>query len=86
MPGPLPISPDTAIKLSEYLGVPIEHLMHMPRHILLRKLAEMAAKEQAQHPSNDPEQANGKTDAPAGGPSTGQPSGLPDKPGKDEPS
>ncbi|WP_028560638.1 YycC family protein [Paenibacillus pinihumi] len=45
MSKPLQISPDTAIKLSEQLNVPIEHLMHMPRHILLQKLAELAAKE-----------------------------------------
>ncbi|MBJ6361419.1 YycC family protein [Paenibacillus sp. GCM10012307] len=45
MSKPLQISPDTAIKLSEQLKVPIEHLMHMPRHILLQKLAELAAKD-----------------------------------------
>lgn len=43
MSKPLQISPETAIKLSEQLKVPIEHLMHMPRHILLQKLAELAA-------------------------------------------
>lgn len=39
---PLQISPETAIKLSEMLKVPVEHLMHMPQHILLAKLAELA--------------------------------------------
>jgi plasmid maintenance system antidote protein VapI len=39
---PLQISPDTAIKLSKKLGVPIEHLMHMPQHILMQKLMELA--------------------------------------------
>lgn len=39
---PLQISPDTAIKLSEKLGVPIEKLMHMPQHILLEKMMELA--------------------------------------------
>lgn len=39
---PLKISAETAIKLSEKLKVPIEHLMHMPQHILLQKLAELA--------------------------------------------
>lgn len=43
---PLQISPETAIKLSKELNVPIEHLMHMPKHILLQKLAELAKKEQ----------------------------------------
>ncbi|MNH41351.1 hypothetical protein D3C79_1028390 [compost metagenome] len=42
MSKPLQISADTAVKLSQQLGVPIEHLMHMPRHILLQKLAELA--------------------------------------------
>lgn len=40
---PLQISPETAVKLAEALKVPIEHLMHMPQHILLKKLAELAA-------------------------------------------
>lgn len=39
---PLQISAETAKILSEKLGVPIEHLMHMPRHILMQKLAELA--------------------------------------------
>ncbi|GBG06710.1 putative YycC family protein [Paenibacillus agaridevorans] len=45
MSKPLQISPDTAIKLSKELNVPIENLMHMPRHILLQKLAELAKSE-----------------------------------------
>ncbi|MFD2613763.1 YycC family protein [Paenibacillus gansuensis] len=40
---PLNISPETAVKLAEHLKVPIEQLMHMPQHILLQKLAELAA-------------------------------------------
>ncbi|MDP4098405.1 YycC family protein [Paenibacillus sp. P96] len=44
---PLQISPETAIKLSEKLGVPIENLMHMPQHILMQKLAELAKSETA---------------------------------------
>ncbi|CAM3050704.1 YycC family protein [Paenibacillus sediminis] len=42
---PLQISPETAVKLSEKLGVPLEHLMHMPQHILMKKLAELAKEE-----------------------------------------
>ncbi|WP_271749911.1 YycC family protein [Cohnella sp. JJ-181] len=41
----MPLSADTAQKLAAHLKVPIEHLMHMPQHILLQKLAEMAEKE-----------------------------------------
>ena len=43
---PLQISAETAVKLSEQLKIPIEHLMHMPKHILLQKLAELAQHEQ----------------------------------------
>ncbi len=35
---PLQISPETAVKLSEKLGIPLEHLMHTPQHILMQKL------------------------------------------------
>ncbi|MEF3304398.1 YycC family protein [Paenibacillus sp. GYB003] len=42
---PLQISPETAVKLAEALKVPIEQLMHMPQHILIRKLAELAETE-----------------------------------------
>ncbi|MDQ0193857.1 YycC family protein [Paenibacillus wynnii] len=41
---PLQISPETAIALSKQLGVPLEHLMHMPQHILLQKIAELSRK------------------------------------------
>lgn len=51
MSRPLQISPETAIRLSKELNVPIEHLMHMPKHILMQKLAELAAKSPAQAPS-----------------------------------
>lgn len=47
---PLQISPETAVKLAEQLKVPLEHLMHMPQHILLQKLAELAA--QADKPAS----------------------------------
>ncbi|WML40486.1 YycC family protein [Neobacillus sp. OS1-2] len=38
---PLQLSPETAIKLSQKLNVPIEQLMHMPQHILIQKLMEL---------------------------------------------
>lgn len=50
----MPLSADTAVKLADYMKVPLEHLMHMPQHILLQKLAEMA-KSQAGEPSNKTE-------------------------------
>jgi tRNA A37 threonylcarbamoyltransferase TsaD len=47
---PLQISPETAQKLASKLGVPLEHLMHMPQHILLQKLTELAKEEAAPKP------------------------------------
>ncbi|WP_138495259.1 YycC family protein [Paenibacillus pinistramenti] len=44
---PLQISAETAVKLAEKLNVPIERLMHMPQHILMQKLAELAKEESA---------------------------------------
>ncbi len=41
---PLQISASTAQKLAIQLHIPIEQLMHMPQHILLQKLAELANK------------------------------------------
>ncbi|MGF9796889.1 YycC family protein [Brevibacillus agri] len=43
---PLLISPETAVKLAEALNVPLERLMHMPQHILLQKMMELAKQEQ----------------------------------------
>lgn len=50
---PLQISLETAVKLSEKLGVPIEQLMHMPQHILLQKLGELS-KESSPEKDNEP--------------------------------
>ncbi|GED14261.1 YycC family protein [Aneurinibacillus migulanus] len=44
---PNPISLETAKMLSEKLNVPIEQIMHMPQHILLQKLTEIAKEENA---------------------------------------
>lgn len=38
----MPISADTAVKLAAFMKMPLEHLMHMPQHVMLQKLAEMA--------------------------------------------
>ncbi|TDF98629.1 YycC family protein [Paenibacillus piri] len=50
---PLQISPETAQKLAKQLNVPLEHLMHMPQHILLQKLAELA--KQQTEPGGEPD-------------------------------
>lgn len=52
---PLQISAETAIKLSEQLKIPIEHLMHMPKHILLQKLTELAAQEKKKDDGESPD-------------------------------
>lgn len=46
---PLPISAETAQKLAQFMKVPLEHLMHMPQHMLLQKLAEMAKAAETQN-------------------------------------
>jgi hypothetical protein len=58
---PLQISPETAVKLAEQLKVPLEHLMHMPQHILLAKLAELAKSEPSPDaPSGQKEERKGE--------------------------
>lgn len=42
---PLQISAETAQKLAKQLNVPLEHLMHMPKHILLQRLSELSKEE-----------------------------------------
>jgi tRNA A37 threonylcarbamoyltransferase TsaD len=44
---PLQISAETAQMLAKKLGVPLEHIMHMPKHILLQKMMELANLETA---------------------------------------
>lgn len=46
---PLQISPETAQKLAKELNVPLEHLMHMPQHILLQKLTELGQKDRKEN-------------------------------------
>lgn len=42
---PLQLSPETAVELAKKLNVPLEELLHMPKHILVRKMMELEAKE-----------------------------------------
>jgi hypothetical protein len=55
---PLQISPDTAQKLAAQLKIPIEHLLHMPQHILLQKLAELAKDKEEDAPNKADKEAN----------------------------
>lgn len=57
------LSPDTAIKLAKELGIPIEQLVHTPRHIVLAKLAELAKKQALQSESDDQEKNEKESDA-----------------------
>ncbi|OBZ09610.1 hypothetical protein A8L34_20225 [Bacillus sp. FJAT-27264] len=57
---PLQISPETAIALSKQLGVPLEHLMHMPQHILLQKIAELSKKNTPQAKDGPESPSSGK--------------------------
>ncbi|MGD8189719.1 YycC family protein [Brevibacillus ginsengisoli] len=43
---PNPISLETAKMLSEKLNVPIEQIMHMPQHILMKKMMEAVNQEE----------------------------------------
>ncbi|QYR20684.1 YycC family protein [Paenibacillus sp. sptzw28] len=60
MSKPLQLSPETALKLSKELKVPLEHLMHMPKHILLQKLAELAKENTASSDAGHEHDGNGK--------------------------
>lgn len=55
---PLQISPETAQKLAAQLKIPIEHLLHMPQHILLQKLAELANDKEEAAPNKDTKDTN----------------------------
>lgn len=55
---PMPISADTALKLSKFMNVPVEHLMHMPQQALLQKLAEMAMASAGKDEKNNNEKAD----------------------------
>jgi len=50
---PLPISAETALMLSEKLNVPLEQIMHMPQHILLKKMMELTEKEAKEQGGQD---------------------------------
>jgi len=56
------LSPETAMKLAQELGIPIEQLVHTPRHIVLAKLAELA-KKQAEEASHSDSKNDKESDA-----------------------
>lgn len=44
--GPLQLSEETALALSKSLNIPLEQLMHMPKPVLMQKLAELNEKKE----------------------------------------
>ena len=66
MSRPLQLSAETAVRLAKELNIPLEHLMHMPRHILLQKMSELAQSKPDQDPvpaqkhPNHPQTAAGR--------------------------
>ncbi|WP_445002172.1 YycC family protein [Exiguobacterium alkaliphilum] len=52
---PLQLSPETAVELAKKLNVPLEELMHMPRHILVQKMMQLEAKEAKSHDEKETE-------------------------------
>ncbi|WP_442955790.1 YycC family protein [Paenibacillus sp. y28] len=65
---PLQISPETAQMLAKKLNVPLEHLMHMPKHILMQKMMEAAKAEQQAEASST---AGAASDEATGGQTAG---------------
>lgn len=55
------LSPETAMKLAQELRIPIEQLVHTPRHIVLAKLAELA-KKQSEEASHSDTESNKESD------------------------
>ena len=64
MSRPLQLSAETAVRLAKELNIPLEHLMHMPRHILLQKMSELAQSKPDQDPVSGSEtsQPSAETD------------------------
>jgi hypothetical protein len=50
------LSTETAVKLAAFMKVPLEHLMHMPQHVVIQKLTEMAMADAAQSASEGEEE------------------------------
>lgn len=42
--GPLKLSEETSLALSKSLNIPLEQLLHMPKSVLMQKLAELNEK------------------------------------------
>lgn len=54
------LSPETALKLAQELRIPIEQLVHTPRHIVLAKLAELAKKQAEEAGAEQQDRVNKK--------------------------
>ncbi|TCZ75872.1 YycC family protein [Paenibacillus albiflavus] len=58
--GPLQISAETAQLLAKKLGMPLEQIMHMPKHILVQKLTELNQELSHNNPQDKEDQDNTK--------------------------
>ena len=52
---PLQLSPETAVDLAKKLNVPLEELMHMPKHILVQKMMQLEATESTDEDNKETE-------------------------------
>ncbi|MDE0564132.1 MULTISPECIES: YycC family protein [unclassified Exiguobacterium] len=50
---PLQLSPETAVELAKKLNVPLEELMHMPKHILVQKMMQLEASQAEEDTSKE---------------------------------
>ncbi|WP_337874888.1 YycC family protein [Exiguobacterium sp.] len=50
---PLQLSPETAVELAKKLNVPLEELMHMPKHILVQKMMQLEASQTEEDTSKE---------------------------------
>lgn len=55
---PLQLSADTAVELAKRLNVPLEQLMHMPRHIIIQKLVELESEQSDATTESSDEETN----------------------------
>lgn len=60
---PLQISAETAQMLAKQLKMPIEHVLHMPKHILVQKLTELTKSMEAEASSNTEAQSDSEQPA-----------------------
>lgn len=61
---PLQISIETAQMLAKQLKMPVEHILHMPKHILVQKLTELTKSTEASSSSDAESNSDSEQAAP----------------------